>query len=254
MPRNSPGVTVRLLSGTADRDGTELAANKDYFFERTRSKIYTLEGCTLKVTGNCQSSIGEYPNIADSPLVSYVNLHFGLNEMRKNAAKGGRHAQGPRVMICGPQNTGKTSLVRTLAGLGTRMGSRPLVANLDPGEGLLCLPGTVSAAEFGTLMDVEDPQGGFGIRCTPSSGPSAVPVKVPIVYYFGREKVEDDAQHWRDLTSKLASSVRAKINHDKEVRTSGVLLDVPSVDMETGGLDLLAHAVSEFASKWMHWE
>ncbi|KAK5658349.1 hypothetical protein OQA88_2325 [Cercophora sp. LCS_1] len=247
VPRSSPGVTIRLLNGTADRDGTELAARKNYFFERTKSKIYTIQGCTLEVTGNCNSSVGEYPNIESSPLVSYMNLHFALHEMRSTAAKAVRHAQGPRVMVCGPQNTGKTSLVRTLAGLATRMGSQPLVANLDPGEGLLCLPGTVSAAEFGTLMDVEDPQGGFGIRCTPSSGPSAVPVKVPIVYYFGREKVEDDVQHWRDLTSKLASSVRAKVNHNMETRASGVLLDIPALDMENGGMDLLVHAVSEFA-------
>jgi polyribonucleotide 5'-hydroxyl-kinase len=124
-----------------------------------------------------------------------------------------------------------------------------MVANLDPGEGLLSLPGTLSAAVYGTIMDVEDPAGGFGVRNTPSSGPSAVPVKLPIVYYFGREKVEDDVSHWKDLTSKLASSVRAKVKKDKDVRAAGVVIDAPAVDFGKGGLDLLAHAVGEFAGE-----
>ncbi|KAK1752258.1 hypothetical protein QBC47DRAFT_425122 [Echria macrotheca] len=245
--RSSPAVTVRVLSGTADRDGTELASNRSYTFARTRSKIYTLQGCTLEVTGNCDNYTASYPSPEQSPLLTYVNFHFALHEARTATLSAGRNAQGPRVMICGPANSGKTTLARTLVGLATRMGSQPMVANLDPGEGLLSLPGTLSAAVYGTIMDVEDPAGGFGVRNTPSSGPSAVPVKLPIVYYFGREKVEDDVPHWRDLTSKLASSVRAKVKKDKDVRAAGVVIDAPAVDLEKGGLDLLAHAVGEFA-------
>ncbi len=151
------------------------------------------------------------------------------------------------MLICGPQSSGKTSLARTLVALATRAGSQPLMANVDPDEGLLSLPGTVSAAVYGTMMDIEEPAGGFGIGSTPSSGPSAVPVKIPIVYYFGREKVEEDVQHWKDLASKLASSVRAKMKADPAVRVSGAVIDTPAVDVRQGGVDLLVHAVREFS-------
>lgn len=188
--------------------------------------------------------------------------------MRKEARDRGRGAQGPRVLVCGPANVGKTSLVRTLTGLATRMGHeprrqasqqygrsaaeqssgwQPMVVNLGPKEGLLSLPGTLSAAVYGAMMDVEEPAGGFGITSAPTSGPSPVPVKTPIVYYYGREKVEEDPAHWKDLTGKLASSVRAKIKEDETVRTSGVLIDAPAVDFAQGGLELLVHAVNEFA-------
>ena len=74
-----------------------------------------------------------------------------------------------------------------------------------------------------------------------------MPVKTPIVYYYGRERVEEEPAHWKDLTGKLASSVRAKIKEDETVRTSGVLIDAPAVDFAQGGLELLVHAVNEFA-------
>ena len=186
-------------------------------------------------------------------MVAWTNLHLMLLQeqreqliARKSVSK---QEQGPRVMVCGPRNTGKTTLVRTLAGLATRQGGHPLVANLDPAEGLLSLPGTVSAAVFGTVMDVEDPAGGFGVGNTPSTGPSGVPVKLPMVYYFGRERVEDDVPLWKDLATKLASSARAKIQTVDEVRYSGLILDMPAVEAGVAGMEVLAHAVAEFASK-----
>jgi polyribonucleotide 5'-hydroxyl-kinase len=240
---------VRLVSGTAERDGTELALNQPYTFVRTKSKLLTWRGCSLEVSGECDDYVAEYATPEESPMVSYLNLHFALEAQRAAASRVGRGSQGPRVMICGPQNSGKTSLARMLIALATRTGSQPLMASVDPREGMLSLPGTMSAAVFGSLMDVEDPAGGFGIGSTPSSGPSAVPVKLPMVYYFGREQVEDDVQLWKDLTSKLASSVRAKIKADDTVRASGLVLDTPTVNVGKGGIDLLVHAVKEFAGK-----
>ncbi|KAK3389232.1 Pre-mRNA cleavage complex II protein Clp1-domain-containing protein [Podospora didyma] len=252
VPRSSTaGVKVRLVSGTAERDGVELALSQTYTFVHTmKSKLFTWTGCTLEISGDCNDSVKQYPVVEDSPMVSYGNLHFELQKLRTEAdtlaARSGRRP-GPRVMVCGPPSSGKTSLARTLTALATRMHGQPLVANLDPGEGLLSLPGTLSAAVFGNLMDVEEPAGGFGVGSTPSSGPSAVPVKLPIVYYLGREKVNDDVQLWRDLTRKLASSIRAKFNEDEAVRCSGLILDTPAVSLEPVEIENLALAVREFA-------
>lgn len=271
MPRSSPannatnpasgGVTVRLLSGTAERDGTELAQNHVYTFPRnTRSKLLTYNGATLEVTGECAvDRVVEYARPEESPELVVLNLHFALQDLRAAAAaaagsqrgntRNGVRVPGPRVMVCGESGVGKTSVVRTLAALATRGGGQPLVASVDPREGLLALPGTVSAAVFGTVMDVEDPAGGFGVSGTPSSGPSAVPVKLPMVYYFGREKVDEDVPLWKDLVGKLGSSVRAKFAADETVREAGLVLDTPAATIAKADMDVLLHAINEFASE-----
>ncbi|KAK0637068.1 Pre-mRNA cleavage complex II protein Clp1-domain-containing protein [Bombardia bombarda] len=255
VPRsNSAGVTVRLLNGTAERDGTSLALNRTYTFIRTKSKLLTWYGCVLEVEGECTEHVAKH-NPHTSAEVAFVNLHFALQERRAAVQKAapvtgaaGKSPQGPRVMICGPDGTGKTTLARTLTALAQRMGSQPLLANVSPEEGLLSLPGTMSAAVYGNIMDVEEPSGGLGVRNTPTSGPSAVPVKLPMVYYFGREKVEDDVPLWRALVSRLASSVRAKINAVDKVRSSDLIIDTPAFDpTKSGDMDLLAHVVNEFA-------
>ncbi|KAK4227592.1 mRNA cleavage and polyadenylation factor CLP1 [Podospora fimiseda] len=243
VPRGA-NATVRVLSGTAERDGTELALNRSYSFTRTRSKILTWTGCTLEISGELDSdNLVQYNSPEESSYLPVMNLHFYLHERRQSLKR------GPRVLICGTPNTGKSTVARTLVALATRAGSQPLFGNIDPREGLLTLPGCLSAAVFGTVMDVEDPEGGTGVTSTPSSGPSAVPVKLPMAYYFGREKMEDDFGLWKELVKKLASSVRAKFEEDEIVKGSGIVLDSPGVELVSlqEGIEGLVHAVEEFA-------
>jgi polyribonucleotide 5'-hydroxyl-kinase len=180
-----------------------------------------------------------------------LNLHFALQEIRTQSRgnNDGGVPPGPRVLICGEKDCGKTTVARTLAALATRAGGQPVVGSVDPREGMLALPGTVSAAVFGTVMDVEDPAAGFGVSGTPSSGPSAVPVKLPMVYYVGRERVEEDVRLWRDLVGKLGSSVRAKFAADEVVREAGLVLDTPAASVAKADMEILTHVVNEFAGE-----
>ncbi|KAJ1333240.1 polyribonucleotide 5'-hydroxyl-kinase [Microdochium nivale] len=243
-------LTIRLASGTAEKDGTELAPGTTYTFAATKSKINTWHGCTIDVAcprGTFDAYTAE-PTAADqTPSVSHVNLHFKLEGLRSaaaSAAAGADAAMGPRVLVVGPPGSGKTSLVRTLTGWATRMGRQPMVVSTDPSEGMLALPGTLSAAVFATLMDITTEWGS-----TPTSGPSPIPVKLPLSHYYGLERPEANPKLYRRVCSSLSVSATARFSDDPDVRASGMLIDTPGIASTGGsvGYDLLAHVVAEFS-------
>lgn len=223
----------------------ELALRNAYSFSGIKSKILTWHGCELEVEGRTDDDfVAEYATPTANTANAHVNLHARLNEMRNTAARERR--EGPRVLIAGPPTTGKTTLARTLTSYATRQGFEPIVVNADPKEGMLSLPGTLSASVFATVMD---PEAVDGWGTTPTSGPSTVPVKLPLVYYYGRNSPEDDPEFYRELTSKIAGTVSGRLSEDEGVKSSGVIVDSMGVSEKSKiGEDLLAHVVDELSS------
>ncbi|KAF4122999.1 polyribonucleotide 5'-hydroxyl-kinase, partial [Geosmithia morbida] len=231
---SSSDVTVRLEAGTCERDGIELALRTTYKLRGTRSRLLSWHGCELEVDGRCESEgVVEFGTPAENGFANgLLNLHSCLNDMRAVAARGG--AEGPRVLVTGggpsaplpenghaaagatasagggapPPSTGKSTAVRTLASYATRQGHQPLVVNADPREGMLTLPGTLSAAVLATVMD---PEAADAWGSTPTTGPSSVPVKLPIVHYYGHGDPARDDDGYRELTAKLAATVTARL-------------------------------------------
>ena len=63
-------------------------------------------------------------------MMSYANLHFALQKSRQHAED--TQSRGPRVLILGSENAGKTTLAKILIGYAVRQGSSPIVVGLDP--------------------------------------------------------------------------------------------------------------------------
>ena len=176
-------------------------------------------------------------------MIIYANLHFVLENLRDEASRTGR--DGPRVLIVGPENAGKTSLVKILTAYATRCGRQPIVVNLDTKESMLSIPGTISAATFSSVIDVEE---GWG--SSPSSGPSPIPVKLPLVYYIGLANPEDRASVYKPIMTRLALSVMNRLQDDSRAKTTGCFIDTPGVISQgKGGYEMIHHAVSEFSGK-----
>ncbi|KAI0431034.1 Pre-mRNA cleavage complex II protein Clp1-domain-containing protein [Xylaria sp. FL1042] len=245
VPHGS-SLTVKLVSGTAEKDGTELAPNTPYAFTATKSKINTWHGCTLEITAPPSGTYDAYtsePTSDETPMVSYLNLHFKLESLRAAAQKSGQ--MGPRVLVVGPPNAGKSSLVRTLASWATRMGRQPLVVNTDSRESMLTLPGTLSAAVFATLIDITTDWGTL-----PSSGASAIPVKLPLAYYYGLPQSDDNSKLFKRLLSQLAIAATSRLAEDVDVKSAGMLIDtggIPTGSRAATYHDFVAHIVSEFS-------
>jgi polyribonucleotide 5'-hydroxyl-kinase len=232
-------LTVKLTSGNAELFGSELAPHETYTFIGTKAAIFTWHGCILEISGDSES---EYA-AEETPMVSYVNVHFALEKMRDTAAAGG--AIGPRVLVVGPENAGKTTLCRLLTAYAVKMERQPVVVNFDPRQGLLGVPGSFSATTFASLLDVEE---GWG--SSPISGPTEIPVKMPLIYNFGLENAEENGKLFRPLATRMAVPVTSRLEEDVAAKASGCIVDTPgSIAQGKGGsYENIQHLVSEFSS------
>ncbi|KAJ5246290.1 hypothetical protein N7468_001273 [Penicillium chermesinum] len=235
-------IKVKLLSGTAELFGTELAELQTYTFTGTKAAIFTWHGCEIEVspsdtgvnpTDNTTSLAGQGAGgcqieyiAEETPMVEYANLHFALETMREEAQESGK--DGPRVLLLGPENAGKTSLAKILTSYATKIGRQPLVVNLDPTEAMLSVPGTLTATAFRTMLDIEE---GWG--SSPMSGPSPVPVKLPLVYSYPLPTL----------------STMGRMAEDEDARETGIIVDTPGLlsTGKPGSLELINHIVTEFA-------
>ncbi|VUC21087.1 unnamed protein product, partial [Clonostachys rosea] len=77
---------------------------------------------------------------------------------------------------------------------------------------------------------------------------STVPVKLPLVYYYGASEPEKEPDFYRELASNLAGSVSGRLSEDEDVKRSGVIVDTMGVDGESElGVELLSHIIEEFS-------
>lgn len=174
-------------------------------------------------------------------MISYANLHFALEKIRDESSLESK--SGPRVLVVGPENAGKTSLVKLLTAYATRSGRQPETINLDTRESMLSIPGSLSAAVFSSILDVEE---GWG--SSPTNGPSPVPVKLPLVYHLGLENPEDNTGASKPIMTRLALAVMSRLQGDTEAKGTGCIIDTPGVISQgKGSYELVQHIVSEFA-------
>ena len=174
-------------------------------------------------------------------MISYANLHFALERKRDEAVSTGQDS--PRVLVLGPEDAGKTSLVKLLTAYATRSGRQPVTVNLDPKEGILSVPGSLSAVTFSSILDVEE---GWG--SSPVNGPSPIPVMLPLVYYYGQANPDSGDRIYKPIVTRLAVAVLSKLQDDRHVGSSGCLIDTPgAISQGKGGYDIIQHIVSEFS-------
>lgn len=97
----------------------------------------------LHVTGKAAA---EYVS-DETPMVPYSNLHLALEQMRVLASRASRNSpppsqhehinpDPPRVLVIGPESSGKTAVTKVLANYATRSPAQwaPIVVNLDTND------------------------------------------------------------------------------------------------------------------------
>lgn len=77
--------------------------------------------------------------------------------------------QGPRVIVVGPTDSGKSTLTKMLLSWAAKQGWKPTFVDLDVGQGSITIPGAIAATPIEMPLD---PVEGF-------------PLDMALVYYFG---------------------------------------------------------------------
>ncbi|CAM0142016.1 Cleavage polyadenylation factor subunit clp1 [Umbelopsis sp. WA50703] len=227
--------TVKLLNGTAEIFGVELAPGNAYHFTGKKIAVFTWHGCTLELSGECSV---EY-TANETPMDSYLNLHLALEQMRVIASQQGEN--GPRVLILGPHDVGKTSLCKILLSYALRQGRRPVHVSLDCSEGSITMPGTITATSITNIIDVEE---GFGSTATTAASMGST--IMPLAYYYGYQNPGENLPLYKLLISKLAQGVKARSAMDDEARLGGQIIDTTGL-IDQVGYDIIQHAIAQFS-------
>ncbi|KAJ6502225.1 Pre-mRNA cleavage complex II protein Clp1-domain-containing protein [Mycena sanguinolenta] len=235
-----PGTSlaIKLIRGHAEVFGAELAANKPYLFgSECKAAIFTWRGCILEVTGHPST---EYVS-EETPMTAYANLHIAFEQMRVRALRDlrgspvpdyerNKPADPPRVLVLGPENSGKTTICKLLINYAVRAGQgwSPLLINTDPAEGGWAAPGALSVAPVHSPLPTCSPASPLGAAAT--SAPTALSSNalLPLAYWYGHAETKRNPLLVERVIRNIGENINDKYQVDLEGRTAGLIVDTPS--------------------------
>ncbi|XP_071504776.1 polyribonucleotide 5'-hydroxyl-kinase Clp1-like [Diadema antillarum] len=201
---NNELVEMELKDGLAEVFGSELLRNRIYKFSSgSKVAVFTWQGCTLVIRGKTEVAYVS----KETPMVMYLNTHAALEQMRQQAEL--EATRGPKVMVVGPGDVGKSTVCRLLLNYAVRVGRRPTFIELDVGQGSISVPGTVGALLVERPADVEQ---GFALTA-------------PLVYHFGATSPGVNMKLYQILTARLAEVFSMRCKTNPRVAQSGCVIN-----------------------------
>ncbi|KAK9698376.1 hypothetical protein RND81_08G100100 [Saponaria officinalis] len=222
---------LRLLNGSAEIFGTELPPEIWLNFPpRLKFAIFTWHGATIEMDGG--PDLSDY--VADeTPMISYVNVHAILDARRSRAksstSSDSESSKGPKVVVVGPTDSGKSTLSRMLLSWAAKQGWKPTFVDLDIGQGSITVPACVAATPIEMPID-------------PVEG---IPLEMPLVYFYGHTTPSANVDLYRKVVEELAKTLKKQFSGNSESRAAGMVINTMGWT-EGVGYDLLLHAIDTF--------
>ena len=117
--------------------------------------------------------------------------------------------QGPRVLIVGPPDSGKSTVARLLLAYAARMFWKPTLVDMDLGAGFIGVPGAFGAAV------VEAP---LALR-------GAIGDEKALMYYYGSMQPEHNDKLRATLMAQLAAAINERMEANPDERASGCMMN-----------------------------
>lgn len=224
---NNESVKFTVTKGILEMYGTELANGSTYEFKGAMKVVaFTYRGAEVEIEGAITNEI----KVVKEPLINvYLTLHLSLENQRNvvsqlNSSINMSKMTGPKVLILGSSNSGKSTLLRTLACYALRMERQVMLINLDPKTPMFVCPGLLSATPISDLLNVEN----ISFGETETTGSNFYHPKQPLVRCFGLEDVAYNESFYQSLLTKMSETVFQRLENDPETSNSGIILDTPS--------------------------
>ncbi|KIY50845.1 hypothetical protein FISHEDRAFT_38058 [Fistulina hepatica ATCC 64428] len=230
---------LSLVKGRAEIFGAELALDKSYLFgEECKAAVFTWTGCTIEMRSPSTDYVSE-----ETPMSPYANLHIAFEQIRVKALSSLRgspppfgapaHTDPPRVLVLGPENSGKTTVCKILCNYAVRAGQgwAPIFVNLDPSEGGPAVPGTMSAFSVTSSIPTATPSLTLGSAATSAPMVSSSHVVVPIAYWhyrFGHAEPRHNPLLFGRLVRNLGVDVDSRMDTCRTSYAAGLFVDTPS--------------------------
>ena len=205
-----------MKSGMAEIFGTELAGDRTYEIRGENIAIFTWHGCTISVWGG---KFHAYVD-TDTPMGIYLNAHGVLQREREEKT------EGPRVLIAGPYDSGKSSFAKILTAYAARQGSQCIFVDLDPSQGLP-IPGAISAIPIVRPASITE---GFD------------PV-TPLSYYFGHLSPSKNTELYLAQVTELSRALDQRLDKSAEMKKGGVIVNTCG-QIDGDGFEVLKSIVS----------
>jgi polyribonucleotide 5'-hydroxyl-kinase len=161
--------------------------------------------------------------------VAYVNTHAQLEALRDEAAASGR--DGPRVLLCGPQESGKSSVAKILTAYACKLGRSPLFVDLDPNDNSLSVPGTLAVCPLNREA--------LSVECYATTG---IPpgTASPMVLWHGATHLSADLL--KAQVEAMGRKINARMQTDEWERSSGIIVNTNGW-MQEEGFSLLLETI-----------
>lgn len=242
---SSTKLTVTLTQGSAELYGTELLVDKLYTFtHECKFAIYTWHGCILNVHGQPTSIYTSN----ETPMISYINTHAALQNLRKKAADvvrvpGVYAQQGPRALIVGAHDSGKTTLCKILLNYAVRQLYQPIYIDLDPANNHISVPGSIAATVVDQPIDL-------------TLADQYLQIKQPLCYYYGHVNTLTAVEIYERQITALSELITERCNTVEQSRISGCIIKMSSNvermvannndTSSKSGYDLVVHTANVF--------
>ena len=256
--------TITLQKGSCEVWGVELALHKSYSLDGGfKAALFTWHGCVVDIV--CEHLDISYTSQETAANVAYVNTHAQLEAMRDEAmmaassaaasesstTNSSSNSMGPRVLVLGPSESGKSSLAKVLVSYATKLGRTPIWVDLDPNDNAISVPGTLAAVPMtGETMAVEPfVTGGIPIGTTPlvqfhgstTLQPELFKAQVSALAAKIQQRLETtSASSDADVTMEEANGTSTTGNSNE--RSSGIIVNTNGW-IQDEGFQLLLHTV-----------